>query len=63
MESLQKAKSSQIESTMMYRIHGLLIEVKIKDMRTVWGRTDYLISPLAGKGMSWVEESQLSSID
>jgi len=43
-----------------YRINGLSIHVTIKDIRRVWNRTDYLVSPVDGGGETWVSEEKIS---
>ncbi len=32
----------------------LAIDVRIQDVRRAYGRTDYLITPIAGTGETWV---------
>jgi len=38
--------------TMMHG--GLTIQVKISDVRELWGRLQALVSPVAGSGSVWV---------
>lgn len=38
----------------LYIVDGLQIEVSITDARTIWNRTDLLISPKMGAGHKWV---------
>lgn len=33
---------------------GLSFEVKVLSVRCVFGRTDYFVAPIAGRGKSWV---------
>ena len=33
---------------------GLFVAVEVMDVREVFGRTDYLIRPVAGAGQVWV---------
>ena len=33
---------------------GLTVSVVIMDIRTAWGRTQFQVSPVAGKGDIWV---------
>lgn len=35
-------------------IKDMSVAVRITDVRQVWNRTDVLIVPLAGTGMTWV---------
>ena len=36
------------------RIDKLIVRVRVDDIREVFGRTDYLVSPVAGSGQQWV---------
>ena len=36
---------------------GFSIAVRIIDTRTVFGRTDYKLEPISGRGSKWVESS------
>jgi hypothetical protein len=38
----------------------LQITVKISDVRQVFGRLDYLVSPANGTGSTWVESSRVT---
>ena len=35
------------------------IRVEIRDVREVWGRTDYLVVPEAGTGSTWVSAERV----
>jgi len=48
-----------IDKTATYHINGLDIIVTIIDVRKVWGRIDYRISPVKGSGLTWIERSSL----
>lgn len=41
--------------TGVIKLDGLEIEVKIGDVKQSWGKTRYLVSPVAGEGEKWVE--------
>lgn len=43
-----------------YNIHGLTVQVKVIDIRQAYGRIDYRITPINGKGNIWVSSSTLS---
>ncbi len=34
--------------------NGVHVDVRIQDVRRAYGRTDYLITPIAGTGETWV---------
>lgn len=38
---------------------ALRIEVKIVDLREVYGRVDFLVTPVAGSGQVWKAESSV----
>ena len=38
-------------------LHQLTIPVIIRDARVVYNRTDYLVTPLAGLGQTWIAAS------
>ena len=42
-----------------YNINGINVDIKIIDIRQVYGNTRYLITPLAGTGQIWVNEESL----
>lgn len=36
-------------------IGGMMVDVKIKDVKNSYGRTRYLVTPVQGSGEAWVE--------
>lgn len=42
--------------------YDLTFRVHIKDAREVWGRTDYLVTPVAGTGEKWVSAERISDV-
>ena len=40
--------------------NGLRFNVIVKDVRKVFNRTDYLLSPVVGLGAAWVAASQVT---
>lgn len=38
---------------------GLSVQVKVKDVKTSYGRDRYLVTPVAGSGEVWVESVTL----
>lgn len=40
----------------------LTFRVEIKDARKVYGRTDYLVMPVAGSGEQWVSAERVSNL-
>ena len=34
---------------------GLIVDVQILDIRKVWNRIDYLVTPVQGTGEKWVD--------
>jgi hypothetical protein len=45
-----------IGQTATYRINKLAIQVEVIDVRSVYGKTQYQITPAAGSGEVWVED-------
>lgn len=41
---------------------GLKVPVTVKDAREMWGRTDYLITPIGGSGEKWVEAYRVTDL-
>lgn len=39
--------------------YGLLVQVKILDVREAYGKLRYKVTPTAGSGVTWVDESSL----
>lgn len=44
-----------IGKTASIKLDGLWVQVRILDIKYTWGRTRYLITPVAGGGEKWVE--------
>ena len=40
-------------------IGGMMVDVKIKDVKNSYGRTRYLVTPVQGSGEAWVENITL----
>jgi hypothetical protein len=40
-------------------VEGLLIPVKVRDVRTHWGRVDYWVEPVGGDGLKWVSADRV----
>ena len=40
-------------------IEGLDVEIRVDDVRQVWGRTDYQITPIAGAHNKWVSSDRV----
>lgn len=38
---------------------SLKVEVQVVDVRTIYGKTQYLVTPVAGSGERWVEDITL----
>jgi hypothetical protein len=34
---------------------GVVVEVKVEDARVMFGRVDFLITPVAGSGTQWID--------
>lgn len=51
---------SVINSNGFLTVDEFRIKVKIKDARTVFGRTDYLVEPIEGEGEKWVSSERVS---
>lgn len=43
-----------------YKTEGLTIAVNILGTRTIFGRTEVLISPVSGSGQKWVLSKKVS---
>jgi hypothetical protein len=41
---------------------ALAFRVTIKDARKVYGRTDYLVTPVSGSGEQWVSAERVSNL-
>jgi len=44
-------------------VGGLGVEVRVIDVRTVYGRVQYLVEPVAGRGRRWVEAHRVVRIE
>lgn len=43
-------------------VDALAFRVQIKDARKVYGRTDYLVTPVTGGGEQWVSAERVSNL-
>lgn len=55
--------SALIDRSGHYRTNGLLVKVRIVDVRTRYGAADYRIEPTSGKGRIWVRSDSVALID
>lgn len=46
----------------IYTVNDLQIEIEITDARVVFGRIDYKIKPVAGKGEKWVSAESIMEV-
>ena len=46
----------------LWVVNGLEILVQAEDMRQVWNRVDYLITPVQGYGEVWVAAASLKQV-
>ena len=44
-----------IGKTIIFRTHGLGFEVKIENVRTIYGKMQFLVIPIKGEGMTWID--------
>lgn len=44
------------------RLNDLSLKVKVKDVKEVWGKVRYLVTPLAGAGEQWMENVDLDPV-
>lgn len=44
------------------RSGDLKVRISIVDVRTVWNRTDYLVTPVAGSGQQWVSAERVDDL-
>ncbi len=51
----EEMKNIGTEATLLV-VGGLNITVKILDVRSAFGRTDYQVTPVAGSGVKWVSK-------
>lgn len=54
-----KQMAEYIGSKASWKVQGIKVEVRIKDMRANYGRVDALIEPVSGEGQKWVDVSGL----
>ena len=52
-----KEAAKLIGTTALYDVSTMRVQVKIVDIRTAYGRTDYRIEPVAGVGGMWVSSN------
>ena len=41
--------------TAPFGVHGLLVKVTVEDVKMSYGKTRFLVKPVAGSGTVWVE--------
>lgn len=57
-----REKTELIGRLASLRVDDFGFIVSIRDVREVYGRTDYLVIPLEGRGESWVASSRCKLI-
>jgi hypothetical protein len=40
----------------------MVVRVRILDARRVWNRTDYLVTPVAGRGQQWIAANRVDDL-
>ena len=50
-----------IGKTSVYPINSLAIQVKITDVKQVYGNIHFEITPISGRGSVWVRDDSLNS--
>ena len=50
-----KETMNLIDKQAVISLNGLSLMVKIMDVKTTYGKTRYLVTPLSGAGAVWVE--------
>lgn len=58
-----KEMVNTIGKTGTLRVEELQIEVEILDIRNVWNRTDFLVSPISGQGEKWVSGERVKILE
>jgi hypothetical protein len=54
-----KDLAKAIGRTGLYHVGTLKFDVKVMDVRQVFGRIDFLVTPEHGNGQQWVESSRV----
>lgn len=54
--------AAQIGHTGSLRAGDLSVDVTILDVRVVFNRTDYLVTPKAGSGQQWVSAERVTAV-
>ena len=55
-----KTLATAINREGLLQVDGLRIQVKVTDVRQVFGRIDYEVTPTQGSGSQWVESSRVT---
>jgi hypothetical protein len=55
-----KEMQDLIGRTGSFYVKGMGISVKVVDVRTRYGRVDYLVTPVAGTGETWMTEDSVT---
>lgn len=43
-------------------VKGISVNAIVHDVRTVWGRVDYLLTPVSGRGQVWVDSTRTTLV-
>ena len=46
----------------LLNLDGLLVEVKLMDVKQVFGRVDVLVTPVKGSGQKWIQADKLQEV-
>lgn len=58
-----KEQVEMVGRTVWLHADGLMVDVRITDVRAAYGRTDYLVTPIAGTLSVWVSSSRVTVPD
>lgn len=51
-----------IGQTVNYRVGEMMVQVRVSDVKTVWGQLRVQITPLMGSGSQWVNVESVAKI-
>jgi hypothetical protein len=51
--------ATRIGQNAVLEVKGMRVFVEVTDVRQVWGKVQYQITPVVGEGSTWVDESSI----
>ena len=60
MTALQARELIGATGTIVVKTESFQVQVEVMDVRNVWGRDQFHVAPISGKGSAWVDANRVT---